>query len=221
VQSLTGNDEMFASAGLFVPPRSRRVSRDEPRLDGTSGPPPDVSRLTALMAKNDEAAFREFHELYFNRLLRYLLVLNAGREDAARDALQATLLRVVRHARRFDSEPVFWSWLTVLARSSVVDAERKRSRYQALLERFFHNADPAPPTTDAEAENRLMSLLEKNLDELAMEDRALIDQKYFAGESVRDIAATQGATEKAIESRLVRIRRQLREAVLKALKHEK
>ena len=212
---------MFASAGLFVPPRSRRVSRDKPTSDGASGPLPDVLRLTARMAKNDETAFREFHELYFNRLLRYLLVLNAGREDAARDALQATLLRVVRHVRRFDSEPVFWSWLTVLARSSVVDAERKRSRYQALLERFFHNTDSAPPTTDAEADNRLLSLLEKNLDELAMQDRALIDQKYFACESVRDIAVASGSTEKAIESRLVRIRRQLREAVLKALKHEK
>ena len=69
------------------------------------------------MARGDQNAYRRFYELYFDRLLRYMLVVT-GNEQAAREALHSTMLRVARHARRFDSEAVFWRWLTVLGRSS-------------------------------------------------------------------------------------------------------
>ncbi|EEF60486.1 RNA polymerase, sigma-24 subunit, ECF subfamily [Pedosphaera parvula Ellin514] len=180
----------------------------------------DVARLTSDMAANDEAAYRKFYELYFNRLLRYLLVLSSGNEEAAREALQTTMLRVVRHVRRFDPEEVFWSWLTVLARSSVVDAERKRKRYFGLLERFFYSKSSNPPGID-ETESGLIELLEKSLEKLSYEDRELMERKYGEGESVKSIASGIGATEKAVESRLGRIRRQLKEVILHHLKHEK
>jgi len=47
-------------------------------------------------------------------------VVTGGNEHAAREALQAALVRVVRHVRLFDAEDKFWSWLTVLARSALV-----------------------------------------------------------------------------------------------------
>ena len=80
-----------------------------------------VGRLTARMAKGDERAWTEFHERYFSRLLGYLIVLHRGDEVLARESLQQTYLRVVRHVRRFDVEEVFWSWLTRLARCVVID----------------------------------------------------------------------------------------------------
>ncbi len=33
-----------------------------------------------------------------------------GREEAAREALQLTLMRVGRHIKKFDSEKTLWSW---------------------------------------------------------------------------------------------------------------
>ena len=192
-------------AGLFFPPQPRSVPSTSLKAGSASETVTDIARLTSRMAAQDEAAYREFYELYFNRLLRYLLVLAGGREETARDVLQATLLRVVRHARRFESEEAFWSWLTVLARSSMVDSARKHKRYFALLDRFFQSRAPAPPGPDGEADDRLMSLLEKNLHMLSPEERALIERKYMKGESVREIAADDGVTEKAIESRLLRI----------------
>src|SRR3989442_913928 len=93
------------------------------------GPLADTAALTVRMARGDESAYREFYAGYFDRLLRYLLVVTQGREEAAREALQLTLMRVVRHIKKFDTETALWSWLTVLARSSVVDEQRKRTRY--------------------------------------------------------------------------------------------
>ena len=181
---------------------------------------PDVPGLTRRMSQGDEVAYRTFYDLYFNRLLRYLLVVTGGDEDAAREALQQTLLRVVRHVRPFDSEPALWSWLTVLARSSIVDEERKRRRYLSFLDRFFHRqqieASAAADDTDAQ----LLALLEKHLAALPEDERQLVERKYLASASVKEIAADCEQSEKAVESRLVRIRKKLREAVLAELKHE-
>ena len=179
----------------------------------------DISALTARMAAGDEDAYRMFYELYSQRLLRYLLVVTGGREEPARDALQLALLRVVRHIRRFESEDTFWSWLTVLARSAVVDEERKRHRYLAFLDRLFRR-EQIEAATNVEADTRLQELLTANLDTLPWDERELIRRKYFARESVKEIAADTGATEKAIESQLVRIRRKLKADILARLNHE-
>ncbi len=178
-----------------------------------------IAALTARLAAGDEAAYRMFHELYFHRLLRYLLVVTGGREEAAREALQLALLRVVRHVRRFASEEAFWSWLTVLARSAVVDEERKRRRFLALLDRFFQRGQ-AEAGMDPDADARLQELLESNLEALPPDERELIQRKYFARESVKEIAADLDATEKAIESQLVRIRRKLKAGITAQLNDE-
>jgi RNA polymerase sigma factor (sigma-70 family) len=185
--------------------------------------PSEIAALTARMAKGDEGAYGRFFELYFNRLLRYLLVVTAGDEETARDSLQGTFLRVVRHIKPFESEEVFWSWLTVLARSSVIDEQRKAKRYRGLLQRLFQPAEPASLSTAAageDADGRMLGLLDSTLATLDVEDRDLIQRKYFTKQSVRDIALDLGLTEKAIESRLVRIRRHLKEHLMKELRHE-
>ena len=70
------------------------------------------------------------------------------------------------------------------------------------------------------AEARLEELLAANLDMLPWDERELIRRKYFARESVKEIAAGGGASEKAIESQLVRIRRKLKQCILAQLKDE-
>ena len=183
-------------------------------------PSPEIASLTAAMAKSDETAYRKFYELYFNRLLRYLLVLTRD-EDSARDALQSTLLRVAKHAKRFDTEEVFWSWLTVLARSSVVDQQRKTTRYGFFLARFFQHKQIESSMAGQESDAQLLEFLESNLAAIPEEERDLIRRKYFDGESVREIAEELRQSEKAIESRLVRIRRKLKDLILVQLKNEK
>jgi RNA polymerase sigma-70 factor (ECF subfamily) len=176
--------------------------------------------LTRGLAAGDEAAFREFHAQYFGRMLRYQLVLARGDEQSARDALQETFTRVARKARHFEDEEAFWSWLTVLARSAAVDAARRRSRYRAMLSglRFAWLRPPAEPVV--EADSRLHEYLDAALLALAPEERALIEAKYFFQATVRELAAQHCLTEKAVESRLLRLRRQLRERIFRSLRHE-
>jgi len=203
---------------LVPGPRAYPLIIDEPKVREPPLSAPEIVSLTARMAGGDEEAYRRFYELYFDRLLRYLLVVT-GNEQTARDALQPTLLRVVRHAKQFGSEPVFWSWLTVLARSSVADESRRSSRHLSFLGRFFEHEQLAANAPPNDADARLMELLEANLAALPAEERQLLERKYLAGEPVRQIAVETLTTEKAVESRLTRVRRRLKEMILAQIKH--
>jgi len=180
--------------------------------------PTSIAVLTRRVAAGDEAAFREFHDRYFDRLYQFLLVVSRGQEAEARDALQETLLRVARYAREIDTEEIFWSWLKAVARSAARDGGRKQRRYLALIQNFalrWQNPahDPAPGD-----DGRLNTLLQESLDELDPRDRRLIEGKYLDAETVRELAAQTGLTDKAVESRLLRLRRDLRERLLQKLR---
>ncbi len=181
----------------------------------------DVAALTRKLVAGDESAYRIFYDAYFDRLSRYLLVVTAGNEDTAREALQETFRRVVRHIRIFSDEAALWSWLTVLARSARSDESRKRRRYLAFLDRFTqHTAIEHAAAVDDSQDDDLEVLLERNMDGLPAEERALLEAKYYDHRSVREIAEQLQTTEKAIESRLVRVRQKLKQALLAESKHE-
>ena len=175
------------------------------------------------MKQDDENAYRNFHEAYFQRLYRYLLVVAAGDEEAAREAVQSTFLRVVRYIKPFDDEQHFWNWLTVLARTALADQRRKRSRYRAFLDRFIGYAKveaESKPAADGQADAQLLAVLDACVHRLPSDERELVQRKYFARESVRDIAASLQISEKAVESRLTRLRLKLKTETLNGLKHE-
>ena len=66
----------------------------------------------------------------------------------------------------------------------------------------------------------MLARLERLLPQLPPIHADLIRRKYFLGESVREIAHELDLTEKAVESRLVRIRRSLRETILKEAEND-
>jgi RNA polymerase sigma-70 factor (ECF subfamily) len=179
--------------------------------------PAGIVLLTRRLAAGDEDAFREFHTQYFDRLYRFLLVVTRGHEHEAQEALQETLLRVARSARAFESEENFWCWLKTVARNAARDGGRKRRRYFALLENFALRNCNATPEQAAKEESHLRAILNESLDELSPEDRRLIEGKYLNGAAVKELSALTGLTDKAVESRLLRLRRQLRERLLQKL----
>jgi RNA polymerase sigma factor (sigma-70 family) len=175
-----------------------------------------IAALTRRLAAGDEEAFRQFQTLYFGRLYRFLLVVARGDETQAREALQETLVRVARHAKCFEDKEVFWGWLSAIGRNAARDAGRKHTRYLSLLERFTLRSQaetpPHPP------ENAMSIALEESVSQLQVDERVLIEGKYLEGQTVRDLSIQTGLSEKAVESKLLRLRRQLRETILTKLK---
>ncbi len=187
------------------------------RCDRAQASDAEVATLTTRLRAGDEAAWREFHRDYFDRLLGYLLVVCRGDEHAAHESLQVALVKIVRHVRRFDRAEAWWGWLTVVARSCLIDGVRRQSRYRALLARFanfFH--PPAEPPAD----EPLSALLDECLAGLPADERELLAAKYRDGETVAALAADSHCTEKAMESRLARLRQRVKAHLLARLRHE-
>jgi RNA polymerase sigma factor (sigma-70 family) len=176
-----------------------------------------ISALTRRLVAGEDAAWREFHDRYFDRLMRYLLVVCRGDEHAAREHLQAAMTRIVRHVRQFDREEAWWSWLTVVVRSCVVDGARRQSRYRSLLDRFAGFS--GLPISSA-VEDPLPGLLEECLRKLPQAERDLLMAKYHEGQPTVALAESLGCTPKAIESRLARLRQRIKTELLQRLRHE-
>jgi RNA polymerase sigma-70 factor (ECF subfamily) len=199
---------------LFSTSAATSMEKDRAERDNS------IREMTRGLVAGSEEAFRTFHSAYFDRLLRYHLVIARGDEITARDALQETLLRVVRHARVFETEAALWGWLALLARSAACDGGRRRQRYWQMLSEYTRSLFGNNSEVIVEPNVHLHEILGEVLCELPPEDRMLLEHKYFHGGSVREIAEQAGLTEKAIESRLLRARRELRERMTRKLRDE-
>lgn len=171
----------------------------------------DVPRLTAALKRGDEAAFAWLHGAWSGRINRYCFALAAGDETFAREIAQAAWLRLVRHVRVVNDEPALWNWIACASRHAASDLRRKGGRYLRALSRFAEWWQPA--ATASESDNRLLAALETALSKLTPDERALIEARYFTGESLEAIGTRHALTIRAVEGRLARLRTRLRELI--------
>ena len=174
----------------------------------------DVGELTKRMKQLDEESYRQFFHLYYRRLWAYLNIVSKGDHGEIEEALQLSFEKVVKHIRVFESEAEFWAWLSVVARNAYRDCQRQKMRIAKIFHAFGfnnqHDSEGIETESQFDADNLDNALLILNESELY-----LVRQKYFEGNSYRQIAEISGVTEKAIESRLARIRHKLRVVLLK------
>jgi RNA polymerase sigma factor (sigma-70 family) len=180
----------------------------------------DTPHLTARLKAGDEGAFTWLHREWNGRLNRYCYALAAGDAVFAGEIAQAVWLRLVRHIRPLADEQGLWNWLACAARHAATDLRRKGGRYRQALGRFtdwwVQRGAGAAKGTDAET--ALLNALEVALGRLSVEERSLIEGRYFSGESLVQIGERCGLTERAVEGRLARLRQRLREGIAEELK---
>ncbi len=175
----------------------------------------DVPRLTAALKRGDEAAFAWLHHTWGRRINRYCFALATGDEAFAGEIAQAAWLRLVRHVRVIKDEQALWNWIACAARHAAVDLRRTGGRYLRAMRRFTECWEPA--TSDTEADHCLLAALEAALHKLAPDERAIIEGRYFASESLDTLGARHALTVRAVEGRLARLRTRLRELIAQEL----
>jgi RNA polymerase sigma-70 factor, ECF subfamily len=176
----------------------------------------DFRALSTALRRGDEAAWREFHGVYYPRIFRWLLALAHGDEESAAEAAHLAFLRAVRRIPDIAAPEELWRWLTRLARCAYIDEWRRRKSRGSLLRRWLdHSEPPALPPPEADP----LALLDECLATLTTDDRLLLEEKYFAQQPVRALAADRDLPEKALESRLTRARERLRAALNHRLRH--
>lgn len=151
----------------------------------------------------DEQVFRALAGRYYPQALR-IAHDRLGNETAAQDAVQETLIRIVRHRRRYDPTKPFARWFFAILRNVCADLHRKEARHQQALQAF---ADWTAPPAAESATNRMLDLEVS----LSTGEAELLQLRYVDGLSHAEIAGQIGCSLEAAKKRFQRILKRLRQ----------
>lgn len=174
-----------------------------------------TARLTRALRDGNEEAFRFLHSQWNRRLSRYCFVLADCDAASAREIVQNTYLRIFRNVRELPDEQIFWNWVVCAARSAAADLRRTGGRYRKAIARFAEWLQLQRSRVPAVAWDELLldAALDRALASLTAEERTLIEARYVSRWSLAQTASHLGASARAIEGRLARVRAKLRRAI--------
>ena len=184
---------------------------------------PEDRHLVELLLKGDEVAFREFFNDYFPRLFRFILRRVGSDEEAARDVVQAALVRAIRKLHLYRGEASLFTWLCQIVRHELADhgmrsrrqggaglvAREEDSAVRAALESM--PADPALEPENVRDRDELAELVHAALDYLPQRYAQALELKYLEELTVESIALRLGTSGVAVQSLLARARTAFRE----------
>ena len=180
--------------------------------------------LVAAMLAGDERAFTAFFETYFPRVYRFALPRLNRNADAAKDVVQATLVKAMRALGSWQGEATLFTWLCQICRRQIADHVRTQRRHsskivliddsdevRAALESIEAPASDDPFRGADRAE--LGRMVHAVLDRLPNRYGEALEWKYVEGRSVEEIGARLGIGQTAAQSLLARARVAFREGV--------
>jgi len=180
--------------------------------------------LVKAMLAGDERAFNRFFAEYFPRVYRFALPRLGGDAEAAKEVVQATLVKALRNLAQFRGEAALFSWVCQICRHQVTDYLRARKRYAdrvvpiddrpdilAALESIAAPESEQPLNQLGNDETR--RLVQSVLDRLPGRYGDVLEWKYIEGRSVEEIGELLGVGHTAAQSLLARARTAFREAL--------
>ena len=178
----------------------------------------DMARLVA----GHDGALDDLMARHGEKLFHYL-IRSLQNEDEAADLAQETFTRVYQHRAKFNPAQKFSTWLYAIASNLVRDCYRSRVRHPQI------SLNTKNETSDAEFGEQLpdeksipsesMQLAEraeavrKAIGELPEELRAPLILAEYEEMSQAEIGEILDCSVKAVETRIYRARKQLREAL--------
>jgi RNA polymerase sigma factor (sigma-70 family) len=163
-------------------------------------------RLAQRAARGDQAAFEEIYERYHQDLYRFCLAM-VGNPPDAQDALQNTMIKVLRSLPGEKRQIKLKPWLYRIARNEAVEILRRR-RETAELEP--EQMPVAALTETAETRERLRTLL-ADLEQLPERQRAALVMRELSGLDFDQIGTAFGTSAAVARQTLYEARLSLRQ----------
>ena len=178
----------------------------------------DMARLAA----GQESALGELMERHTTRLFHYLIRCLQDEEEAA-DLAQETFVRVYQKRDKFDPQQSFSTWLYAIATNLVRDRYRWRKRHRQVSldsnskETGTDFREQLPDTSSSPSESlettERAEAIRKAIAKLPEELRTPLVLAEYEEKSQAEIAAILDCSVKAVETRIYRARKQLRETL--------
>ena len=175
----------------------------------------DMQRL----ASGHEAALNDLMERHGPKLFNYLIRCLQNEEDAA-DVAQEAFVRVYQNRAKFEASQRFSTWLYAVATNLVKDRYRYRTRHpQVSLDAEnestgsdFRESLPehGPTPSDTLAAEERAEMVRRAVAALPEELRVPLLLSEYEELSHAEIGVVLGCSPKAVETRIYRARKQLR-----------
>lgn len=168
-----------------------------------------VERL--LLEKNEQGM--DALLLHYGPLMRYIISPILQNPQDREDCLSEVSMRVWEKIGQFDGEKgSFCAWLTAITRNTALNHARKASGSSA---EELSESTPSPELSPEETllKKERQEALKTALSRLSYKDRLLFYRKYYYRQSTAQIAAELGMTERAVEGKLYRVKKQLRKSL--------
>lgn len=164
--------------------------------------------LQQLLARQSDAVAHFLRR--YGSLLRYIIAPIVPDEREREECVADVAMKVWEQIGRFDpGKGSFSTWLTVLTRNAALNRARAQKDQPLQLEDAA--LPPSPGPEEALLQKERSKRLQQTLQQLGNTDRALIYRKYYYLQSTAQIARELGMTERAVEGRLYRIKKKLKE----------
>lgn len=169
--------------------------------------------LMAAYQGGDVAAFRVLAERHHGPVYRFCLRAT-GAPEAAADATQEVFLRVVKNADRWSPQAKFTTWMYTIARNHCIDlARRGRHRRTESLDAPLGDAPAGethldrvtaetPSADSVAASQRLRATIDRAVQALPEEQRAVFLLRQHAQLGFREIAESTGIGINTVKSRM-------------------
>ena len=171
----------------------------------------DMRRL----AEGQDLALSRLMTRWSTALISYLTRFT-GSHSTAQDLAQEAFVRVYRHRLDFRYSQKFSTWLFAIAGNLARNHLRWQERHPEALQtpesmlEVLHMSPNESPDQQAIANERL-DAIQKAVAQLPTEMREVLLLITYHGMSQSEVAKVQGTTPKAVEVRLYRARKMLRE----------
>lgn len=181
----------------------------------------DDHRLIADCLEGRTSAFGELVRRYQDRLFNTVYRLLANAEDA-RDVVQEAFLNAYQSLDTFKGDSLFFTWLYRIAFNAAISYKRKRKAVLSL-NGLPEGQGPSEPMDPSEINQPGFALeqveeerrLQRALDRLSPQHRAVLVLKEIEGQKYEEIAEVLEVPVGTVRSRLHRARLELRDILEK------
>lgn len=166
--------------------------------------------LMARIGRGDQGAFAVFVRRHTGRSLALAQRL-VGNEGDAEEIVQDALSRVWRHADRWHGRARVTTWLYRIVFNLAHDNLRRRPSQLVPVDEAGELVDPAASAEALLSQHQLAAGMARAIAELPPRQRAALSLCFYESCDCAEAAQIMGISISAMESLLVRARRQLRQ----------
>lgn len=171
------------------------------------------SELIELLQKQETNSI-EALLLHYGPLMRYVISPILPDLQDQEECISEIAMRVWEKISLYDQSRGSWNgWLTALSRNAALNRARQNKRVHTSQELAEEVRSDEPTPEELILQRERQAAVNLALRKLSPGERLLFYRKYYYLQSTAQIASELGLTERAVEGRLYRLKKQLRKTL--------